>query len=352
MASPEKTAAKWRQTAHGETILLQNEVTAWSEREAFPQPSLLISLPLRHRGWHLPRVALALDSSVIKTSHSKRFMRDPAWSSLPPGLRSQPVVAVPLIRTLWCLAFTSGPGRWGVYMRHWPPLSSVKWGPSLAFPSEVNLPPLCGRTPSPDEGVPASFVPSSSQSTSKHEQDDAVRPPIMSFWPKEFPGAKRGGLSLRDNRIQRTIQMICHLLGLTSSLVPVPKIKEKPCPWHSDYLSIKNLPAQLPYPPLPSQGKGPSEKANPWVSAIVTHVGGFASLNEPPLPCPDPSLPPSRWTWAPGHSAWSGAHVLSHCTTYEAAQTICFQHRRSDSDHSYSHNATGLCKNLLALSTH
>lgn len=31
IASPEKTAAKWRQTARGETILLQNEVTAWSE---------------------------------------------------------------------------------------------------------------------------------------------------------------------------------------------------------------------------------------------------------------------------------------------------------------------------------
>jgi hypothetical protein len=31
MASPEKTAAKWRQTAHGKTILLQNEGTAWCE---------------------------------------------------------------------------------------------------------------------------------------------------------------------------------------------------------------------------------------------------------------------------------------------------------------------------------
>lgn len=36
MASPEKTAAKWRQTAHGETMLLQNEVTVWYEIQAFP----------------------------------------------------------------------------------------------------------------------------------------------------------------------------------------------------------------------------------------------------------------------------------------------------------------------------
>lgn len=74
-------------------------------------------------------------------------------------------------------------------------------------------------------------------------------------------------------------QIICHLLGLTSSLVPFPKIKEKPCPSHSDYLSIKNLPTQ----PSPHKALLRRETSNISSSVICTGLW-FSSLNKLSLP--------------------------------------------------------------------
>lgn len=92
--------------------------------------------------------------------------------------------------------------------------------------------------------------------------------------------------------------MICHLLGLTSSLVPVPKIKEKPCPWHSDYLSIKNLPTQLPSPLSPTQEKDPWRRQ---IYMLLSHyLLRLVCLLEWPIPltqqsprfCPKAFSPP------------------------------------------------------------
>lgn len=146
-------------------------------------------------------------------------------------------------------------------------------------------------------------------------------------------------------------KVICHLLGLTSSLVPFQKLKEKPCPSHNDYLSIKNLPTQL------SLTQSLPEEGNlQCISSSVIHTGlRFSSVKKLALPllivlrCCCHSLSPSCSIRAPEltqASSPSGSLPLPPDCTYRAAQTIWFHHRRSNLGRSYSHSASGLCENL------
>lgn len=149
-------------------------------------------------------------------------------------------------------------------------------------------------------------------------------------------------------------KVICHLLGLTSSLVPFPKMKEKPCPSHNDYLSIKNLPTQLsPTQSLPEEGN------LQCISSSIMHTGlRFSCLKKLSLPlflvlrfCCH-SLSSSCSIRAPEltqASSPSGLLPPPPDCTYRAAQTIWFHHRRSNLGRSYSHSASGLCKNLPGL---
>lgn len=103
---------------------------------------------------------------------------------------------------------------------------------------------------------------------------------LMSSWPKEAPVEKRAGLSFGDNHIQCTLQIICHLLGLTSSLVPFPKIKVKPCP-SPQWLSQHQKPAKSAFPEKESSWEGKA----PVYSSTVIHIGPwFSSLNKPSFP--------------------------------------------------------------------
>lgn len=64
------------------------------------------------------------------------------------------------------------------------------------------------------------------------------------------------------------------------------------------------------------------------------------------------SLSSSCSFWAPDltkASGSSGSLPLLPDYTYRAAQTIWFHHRRSNLGRSYSHSASGLCKNLPGL---
>lgn len=88
-------------------------------------------------------------------------------------------------------------------------------------------------------------VPSRTRKTTRHWAL-VCSTSFVSFWPKDTPVEKTAGLPFGDNRIQWTIQMICYLLGLTSSLVLFPEIRRNFVFLHSYYLSIKNLPTQLP----------------------------------------------------------------------------------------------------------
>lgn len=172
--------------------------------------------------------------------------------------------------------------------------------------------------------------------------------PFVSFWPKDTPVEKTAGLPFGDNRIQWTIQIICHLLGLTSSLVLFPEIRRNFVFLHSYYLSIKNLPTQLPL----HGGLSRRETCSVFPPSLFTWVCDFSSLNKPslpllPLPFHLPLHPASEVTADPGLMLSTGSFPLPPNCTYRAAQIIWFHDQRSNSGHSYSHSATGLCKNPL-----
>lgn len=135
---------------------------------------------------------------------------------------------------------------------------------------------------------------------------------------------------------------------MTSSLVLFPEIRRNFVFLHSYYLSIKNLPTQLPL----HGGLSRRETCSVFPPSLFTWVCDFSSLNKPslpllPLPFHLPLHPASEVTADPGLMLSTGSFPLPPNCTYRAAQIIWFHDQRSNSGHSYSHSATGLCKNPL-----
>lgn len=140
--------------------------------------------------------------------------------------------------------------------------------------------------------------------------------------------------------------------------MPLTWLDKQPCPCPKDkgealslaqWLSQHQKPANsAPFSPLPYPRERSLEKANLYASSTIICSGWFASWNDPSLSLikvPGSVLKPFLSPFLSLRSQRTWAQVLSQYTTYKAAQTICFQHRRPDSDQSYSHSAVGLCKN-------